>query len=132
VFTKDFQLVARHENEIGGTTNVADILEFASRKINKTIDNLIIEGWFTEDFTLAELKTLYARERIPQIRPENQKFNDQFKIPTFQEVIDLAKRKTKETGRFIGIYPETKHPSYFESQGFVFDELLTSILEKTV
>lgn len=115
VITKDGVLVARHENEISGTTNVGSKPEFAPRKTTKVIDNVSITGWFTEDFTLAELKTLGVNERIPANRPENTRFNGQFQIPTLQEVIDLAKSKSKETGRTIAIYPETKHPSYFKS-----------------
>ncbi|MDW5418049.1 glycerophosphodiester phosphodiesterase [Iodobacter sp. CM08] len=128
VSTKDGVLVARHENEISGTTNVADKPEFASRKATKNIDGVSITGWFTEDFTLAELKTLRAKERIPANRPENAKFDGQFEIPTFQEVMDLAKAKTKETGRTIGIYPETKHPSYFKSINLPLEKRLVDAL----
>ncbi|MEJ2792952.1 glycerophosphodiester phosphodiesterase [Iodobacter sp. LRB] len=128
VSTKDGVLVARHENEISGTTNVADKAEFASRKATKIIDGVSITGWFTEDFTLAELKTLRAKERIPANRPENAKYDGQFEIPTFQEVMDLAKAKTKETGRTIGIYPETKHPSYFKSINLPLEKRLVDAL----
>ncbi|WP_293932953.1 glycerophosphodiester phosphodiesterase [Iodobacter sp.] len=128
VSTKDGVLVARHENEISGTTNVADKAEFASRKVTKSIDGVSVTGWFTEDFTLAELKTLRAKERIPANRPENAKYDGQFEIPTFQEVIDLAKAKTKETGRTIGIYPETKHPSYFKSINLPLEKRLVDAL----
>lgn len=124
VITKDGVLVARHENEISGTTNVADKPEFASRKTSKTIDNQRITGWFTEDFTLAELQTLRARERIPANRPGNTAFNDQFQVPTFQAIIELAQRKSRETGHTVAIYPETKHPSYFASIGLPFDQRL--------
>lgn len=128
VSTKDGQLVARHENEISGTTNVADKAEFAARKATKTIDGVAITGWFTEDFTLAELKTLRAKERIPAIRPENTKFDGQFEIPTLQEVIDLAKAKTQETGRTIAIYPETKHSSYFKEIDLELEPKLLKLL----
>lgn len=128
VSTKDGILVARHENEISGTTNVADKPEFANRKTTKNIDNINVTGWFTEDFTLAELKTLRAKERIPANRPENAKFDGQFEIPTLQEVIDLAQSKTKETGRTIGIYPETKHPSYFKAIGLPLEKRLVDML----
>nr|WP_315476462.1 glycerophosphodiester phosphodiesterase [uncultured Undibacterium sp.] len=128
VSTKDGYLVARHENEISGTTNVAEKSEFATRKQTKKIDNVSVTGWFTEDFTLAELKTLRAKERIPANRPENAKFDGQFEIPTLQEVIDLAKAKSKETGRTIGIYPETKHPSYFKSINLPLEKRLVDIL----
>ena len=111
VATRDGVLVARHENEISGTTDVAAHPEFAARKTTKTIDGQTVTGWFTEDFTLAELKTLRARERLPQLRPQNVKYDGQFAIPTFAEVIALAKAKG------VGVYPETKHPSYFRSVG---------------
>lgn len=115
VSTKDGVLVARHENEISGTTDVGTRPEFADRFTTKVIDGVTISGWFTEDFTLAELKTLRAKERIPQIRPQNTEFDGQFEIPTLQEIIDLVKQKEAETGRKIGIYPETKHPTYFDN-----------------
>ena len=91
VMTKDGVLVARHENEISGTTDVADHPEFARRRTRKSIDGVELEGWFTEDFTLAELKTLRARERIPDIRPANTRFNDQFEIPTFDEILRMLR-----------------------------------------
>lgn len=116
VSTKDGVLIARHENDITGTTDVANRPEFADRKTTKIIDGQEITGWFTEDFTLAEIKTLRAIERLPF---RDQSFNGQFEVPTFQEVIDLAKRKSQETGRKIGIYPETKHPTYFSNPTYV-------------
>lgn len=117
VLTKDGVLVARHENEISETTDVADRPEFASRKARKTIDGQKFVGWFTEDFTLAELKTLRAKERLPMLRKANTAFDAQFAIPTFAEILELARAKSMETGRVIGVYPETKHPSYFASIG---------------
>ena len=138
VITKDGVLVARHENAIAilntdgtvreATTDIVDRPEFASRKTTKTIDGNVITGWFTEDLTLAELKTLRARERIPAIRPANVAFNGQFQVPTFQEVIDLAKSKSIEKGRTIGIYPETKHPTYFKSIGLPLEKRLIDVL----
>jgi glycerophosphoryl diester phosphodiesterase len=130
VSTKDGVLVARHENEISGTTDVAERPEFAARKTTKVIDGVPLTGWFTEDFTLAELKTLRAKERIPNLRPGNTAFNGQFEVPTLQEVIDLAQRKSAELGRTIGIYPETKHPSYFDSIGLSLEEPLVETLNK--
>jgi glycerophosphoryl diester phosphodiesterase len=115
VLTKDGHLVCRHENEIGGTTNVATKPEFAARKTVKTIDGERFEGWFTEDFTLAEIKTLRARERLPQLRPANVTYDGQDEIPTFQELLDLIKGKKAPSGLAVGIYPETKHPTYFDS-----------------
>jgi len=116
VATKDGVLVARHENEISGTTDVADHPEFAGRKATKTIDGVTLTGWFTEDFTLAELKTLRAKERIPDVRPGNTRYDGLFEVPTFAEVIQLARRESRG-GRKIGIYPETKHPTYFAREG---------------
>jgi glycerophosphoryl diester phosphodiesterase len=124
VSTQDGVLVARHENEIGGTTDVASHPEFASRKTTKVIDGAPITGWFTEDFTLAELKTLRAKERLPDLRPTNTAFDGLYQIPTLQEVIDLAKRHG------VGIYPETKHPSYFDSIGLSLEEPLVATLAK--
>ena len=128
VATKDHQLVARHENEISGTTDVASRPEFAARKTTKTIDGETLSGWFTEDFTLAELKTLRARERLPQLRPDNAAFDGQFEIPTLAEIIALAKSGTARTGRTIGIYPETKHPSYFRALGLPLEPVLLAAL----
>jgi glycerophosphoryl diester phosphodiesterase len=130
VATKDGVLVARHENEIGGTTDVADHPEFADRRTTKTIDGTPLTGWFTEDFTLAELRTLRAKERIPDIRPRNTLYNGRYRIPTFQEVIDLSKRLSKELGRRVGIYPETKHPTYFQSIGLPLEPRLVEALER--
>ncbi|MBW4468446.1 MAG: esterase-like activity of phytase family protein [Pegethrix bostrychoides GSE-TBD4-15B] len=127
VSTQDGVLIARHENEISGTTDVASRPEFADRKTTKTIDGIEYTGWFTEDFTLAEIKTLRAIERLPFRNPF---FNGEFEIPTFQEVIDLAKSKSLETGRTIGIYPETKHPTYHDSIGLSLEEPLVEILQE--
>jgi glycerophosphoryl diester phosphodiesterase len=122
VSTKDRVLVARHENEISGTTDVAQHPEFASRRRTKTIDGAAVTGWFTEDFTLAELKTLRAVERLPALRPANTAFDGLYQVPTLQEVIDLAKREG------VGIYPETKHPTYFDSRGLSLEEPLVRTL----
>jgi len=119
--TKDGHLVARHENEISGTTDVADHPRFADRRTTKTIDGQLTTGWFTEDFTLAELKTLRARERLPALRPSNTAFDGQEQIPTFDEIIALVKAEEKRSGRRIGLYPETKHPSYFAGIGLPID-----------
>jgi glycerophosphoryl diester phosphodiesterase len=124
VSTKDHQLVVRHENDITQTTDVATHPEFAARKTTKIIDGVSHTGWFTEDFTLAELRTLRAVERLPDVRPANTAFNGLFQIPTFQEVIDLAKRN------HVGIYPETKHPTYFDSIGLSLEEPLVATLRR--
>ena len=128
VSTKDGVLVARHENEISGTTDVATRTEFSDRQTTKTIDGSEVTGWFTEDFTLAELKTLTAKERIPAIRPDSATYDGLYAVPTLQEVIDLAAQKSLETGRTIGIYPETKHPTYFDSIGLSLEEPLVAML----
>jgi len=122
-------LVARHENEIGGTTDVEGHPEFADRRTTKVIDGAAITGWFTEDFTFAELETLRAEERIPEIRPQNTRFDGQFEIPTLQEVIDLAQSSETCDGKDVGIYPETKHPTYFDSIGLSLEEPLVETLE---
>jgi glycerophosphoryl diester phosphodiesterase len=123
-------LVARHENEIGGTTDVADHPEFAARKTTKTIDGVPTTGWFTEDFTLAELLTLRAKERLPEVRQENTIYNGRYQVPTFQQVIDLAKRASQQYGRQIGIAPETKHPTYFDSIGLSLEEKVVQTLRR--
>lgn len=130
VSTRDGVLVARHENEISGTTDVATRPEFADRQTTKIIDGAPVTGWFTEDFTLAELRKLRAKERIPQLRPDNTRFDGQYQIPTLQEVIDLAQRKSVEYNRTIGIYPETKHPTYFDQIGLSMEERLVEVLHR--
>ncbi len=122
VSTKDHVLVARHENDITATTDVASHPEFAARRTTKVVDGNSITGWFTEDFTLAELRTLRAKERLPDLRPQNTAFDGIELVPTFQEVIDLA----KQAG--VGIYPETKHPTYFRSIGLPLEEPLVATL----
>ncbi|GET37790.1 glycerophosphodiester phosphodiesterase [Microseira wollei] len=126
VSTKDGVLIARHENEISATTDVANRPEFANRKTTKVVDGVSITGWFTEDFTLAEIKTLRAKQNFPF---RDQSFNGLYEVPTLQEIIDLAKRKSIETGRTIGIYPETKHPTYFDSVGLSLEEPLVAVLK---
>ncbi|MFF0149264.1 glycerophosphoryl diester phosphodiesterase [Amycolatopsis sulphurea] len=128
--TKDGQLVARHEPEIGGTTDVADHPEFAARKTTKVIDGTKMTGWFTEDFTLAELKTLFAKERIPQNRPNNQLYNGRFRIATYQEVLDDARRLGRELHRTLGTYPEVKHSTYFSSIGNPTEPKLVDLLNR--
>jgi glycerophosphoryl diester phosphodiesterase len=128
--TKDHQLVARHENEISTTTDIAAHPEFADRKTSKTIDGETMTGWFTEDFTLAELRSLRARERLPQLRPANTAFDGREVIPTLDEIIALAKAASARTGRTIGIYPETKHPSYFRALGLPIEPVLLAALDR--
>ena len=128
VATKDGVLVARHENDLSGTTNVATISAFAARKATKLIDGVPVTGWFTEDFTLAELKTLRAKERIPANRPANVAYDGQFEVPTLQEVIDLVKKESLSRNKVIGIYPETKHPTYFKAIGLPLEKRLVDQL----
>jgi glycerophosphoryl diester phosphodiesterase len=128
VATRDGVLVARHENEISGTTDVSAHPEFADRRTTKIIDGMVVTGWFTEDFTLRELRTIRATERIPAIRPQNTIFDGRYEIPTFQEIIDLVVTEERRLGRPIGIYPETKHPSYFASIGLPLEEPLVKTL----
>lgn len=123
VNTRDGVLVARHENEIGGTTDVAD--RFPDRKTRKVIDGDTVTGWFTEDFTLAELRTLRARERLAF---RSHTFDGQFGIPTFDEVLALADSLSKARGRVVGVYPETKHPTYFRTIGLPLEPALLKSL----
>jgi glycerophosphoryl diester phosphodiesterase len=125
VSTRDHVLVSRHENDITETTDVADHPEFADRKTTRTIDGVAHTGWFTEDFTLAELRTLRAKERLPDLRPATTAFDGLYPVPTFQEVAELAKRHR------VGIYPETKHPTYFDSIGLSLEEPLLATLRAT-
>lgn len=128
VSTQDGVLVARHEPEIGGTTDVARRPEFGSRRTTKTIDGRRVHGWFVEDFTLTELRTLRARERIPEIRGHNTRYDEHFGIPTFEEILELAAAMSDELGRTIGIYPETKSPSYFAGIGLALERPLVQAL----
>jgi glycerophosphoryl diester phosphodiesterase len=124
VSTKDRVLIARHENEIGGTTDAAD--RFPDRKRTKTVDGQAITGWFSEDFTLAEIKTLRAKERLAF---RSHAYDGQFEVPTFDEVIALAQQLGRELRRPIGIYPETKHPTYFRGIGLPLEEKLLAALD---
>ncbi len=130
VSTKDGYLVARHENEIGGTTNVSTLPQFADRKKTKIIDGTSLTGWFTEDFTLSELNQIKARERIPALRPGNTSYNDQFNVPTLDQIIELAEKHYQKTGKVIGLYIETKHPTYFQQQQLSLEDPLLKTLAK--
>lgn len=121
--TRDGVLIARHENNIADTTDVAD--KFPDRKTRKRIDGREVEGYFSEDFSLAEIKTLRARERLP-FRDHSR--DGLYAVPTLEEIIALVRRKERETGRVIGLYPETKHPSSFRSIGLPLEERLVAIL----
>lgn len=128
--TKDGHLVCRHENEIGGTTDVADHPEFASRRTTKSIDGVAVTGWFTEDFTLAELKTLRAKERIPAVRQRNTLYDGRWDVPTFEEVLRWADREGKRRGKRVWLHVETKHPTYFRSLGLGLEEPLAKLLRR--
>jgi glycerophosphoryl diester phosphodiesterase len=130
VVTSDGVLVCRHEPEIGGTTDVAGHPEFAARKTTKMLDGAAVTGWFTEDFTLAELKTLRAVERLPQVRQHNTLFDGRYEIPTFQQVLDLRARLSDELRREVGVYPETKHPTFFQQAGLPLESRLLEILRR--
>ncbi|HZG33666.1 MAG TPA: glycerophosphodiester phosphodiesterase [Sphingopyxis sp.] len=128
VLTRDGVLVARHENEISETTDVADHPEFAARKATKRIDGQDVTGWFTEDFTLAELKTLRAKERIPRLR--GTAHDGQYAIPTLAEILDLLVAANKGREHPVGVYPETKHPGYFASIGLPHEAPLLALLDR--
>jgi len=125
VSTKDGVLIVRHEPNITETTDVAGHPEFAARKTTKTIDGETQTGWFTDDFTLAEIKTLRAKERLPF---RDHSYDGQFQVVTFQDVINLAKSESKARGRVIGVIPETKHPSYFRAEGLPLEEKMLAQL----
>ncbi|MFG2588748.1 glycerophosphodiester phosphodiesterase [Streptomyces sp. NPDC048438] len=128
--TKDGHLVCRHENDITGTTDVAEHPEFASRKATKRVDGVALTGWFTEDFTLAELKTLRAKERIPGNRQENTLYDGRWEIPTFEEVLRWADEEGRRRGEPVWLYVETKHPSYFRGLGLGLEEPLAKLLRR--
>ena len=127
VATKDGVLVARHEPNITGTTDVATRPEFASRKTTKNVDGVNEEGWFVSDFTLAELKTLRA---VQPLSDRDQSYNGKFQIPTFEEVLDLAKAEGTKAGRTVGVYPETKHPTFHAKLGLPLEDRLLAVLAK--
>ena len=127
VATKDGVLVARHEPNITGTTDVATRPEFTSRKTTKNVDGVNEEGWFVSDFTLAELKTLRA---VQPLSDRDQSYNGKFQIPTFEEVLDLAKAEGTKAGRTVGVYPETKHPTYHAKLGLPLEDRLLAVLAK--
>ncbi|RSZ29461.1 glycerophosphodiester phosphodiesterase [Variovorax beijingensis] len=125
VATKDGHLIARHEPNLIDTTNVKDLPQFANRRRTVMLDGVSTDGFFASDFTLAEIKQLRA---VQSFAERDQSFNGKFQIPTLAEVIDLAKRKSREEGRRIGIYPETKHPTYHQSIGLPLEDRLLNVL----
>lgn len=131
VVTKDLVLVARHENELSGTTDVASREQFADRKRSKTIDGRLVSGWFAEDFTLAELRTLRTKERVPGLRPANARFDGLYPVPTLSEIVRLVRAKEAETSRTIGLYPELKHPTFLlQEAGIDSVDLLVNALRE--
>ncbi|MGN9759093.1 glycerophosphodiester phosphodiesterase family protein [Streptomyces sp. SD31] len=129
--TKDHVLVVRHENEISQTTDVASHPEFADRRTTKTVDGRSVTGWFTEDFTLAELKSLRAVERLPLVRNRNTVFDGREEVLTFQEVVDLARRLSRTYGRTVAVFPETKHPTYFRGLGLPLEPRLAEVIRQS-
>jgi len=132
VMTRDGVLVARHENEIGGTTDVAQHPAFAARRRTQVIDGESFTGWFTEDFTLSEIKTLRARERLGELRPQNRQFDGRFAVPTFDEIMQLVMSANRHPGRNrpVGVYPETKHPAHFAAIGLPQELSLLDTLQR--
>ncbi len=134
VATRDGVLVARHENEIGATTDVATHPEFAARRRVQDIDGVATDGWFTEDFTLAELKTLRARERIPELRPANARYDGKLELPTFDEILAylgyVNTIRTQAGLAPVGICPETKHPTHFATIGLALEPMLLAALQR--
>lgn len=130
--TKDMVLVARHEPEISATTDVAERPEFAERKRSKTVDGRLVSGWFAEDFTLAELRTLRAKERLPGLRPANARYDGLWQVPTFAEIVALVRAQQAETGRTVGLYPELKHPTFLlQDAGIDVIDLFVRALKDT-
>jgi glycerophosphoryl diester phosphodiesterase len=132
VMTRDGVLIARHENEIGGTTDVAQHLNFAARRRTQIIDGESMTGWFTEDFTLSEIKSLRARERLAELRPQNRQFDGRFAVPTFDEIMQLVRSANRQAGRNqpVGVYPETKHPAHFAGIGLPLELALLDALRR--
>jgi glycerophosphoryl diester phosphodiesterase len=132
VMTRDGVLIARHENEIGGTTDVAQHPEFASRRRTQIIDGESMTGWFTEDFSLSEIKLLRARERLGDLRPQNRTYDGQFSVPTFDEIMQLVISANRRAGknRPVGVYPETKHPAHFSGIGLPLEMALLDALKR--
>jgi glycerophosphoryl diester phosphodiesterase len=128
--TKDGVLVDRHEPEISQTTDVASHPEFADRKTTKTIDGVTMTGWFTTDFTLAELKTLHAIERLPAIRQHNTLYDGLWQVPTLQDDIDQARALSLKYHRHVNIVPEIKHSTYFRSIGLPMEQRVLDVLHR--
>lgn len=128
VMTRDGVLVDRHEPEIGGTTDVAAHPEFAGRRTAKVLDGKPVTGWWVQDFTLAELKTLRAKERLPKLRPDSAAYDGMFEVPTLEEVLDLRDELSAQSGRAVGVIPEIKHSSFLHAAGFDPEQALMKAL----
>ena len=128
VMTRDGELIARHDSRLDLTTDIAMHPEFAQRRCTKNVDGMRVTGWFSEDFTLAEIKQLRAVERIPDVRPANRRFDGQFTVPTLREILDLVRAHEKLMRRSVGIYPETKHPTHFDRLGLPLEPPLAALL----
>ncbi len=127
VATRDGHLIARHEPNLIGTTNVSQLPQFADRRRDAIVDGAVENGFFASDFTLAEIKTLRA---VQSVGERDHRFDGEFSIPTLEEIIDLVKRKSAQKGRQVGIYPETKHPTYHQQLGLPLEDRLLAVLEK--
>lgn len=130
VMTRDGELIARHDNRLDLTTDIASRSEFASRRCTKEVDGIAVSGWFSEDFTLAEIKQLRAMERIPDVRPANRRFDGQFAVPSLREILEMVRAHEALLRRRIGIYPETKHPTHFARLGLGLETPLVSLLRE--
>ncbi|MDA3933288.1 MAG: glycerophosphodiester phosphodiesterase family protein [Gammaproteobacteria bacterium] len=130
VMTRDKVLIARHDNRLELSTNVAELPQFSARRDQRVVDGESVSGWFSEDFTLAEIRQLRAIERIPALRPANSRFDGQFSIPTFNEIIELVQALQQSGGRIIGIYPEIKHPAHFQQLDMAAEPVLIEALQQ--
>jgi glycerophosphoryl diester phosphodiesterase len=130
VLSRDGVPVARHENWLASTTNVSALPAFANRRVSREVEGLELMDWFTEDFTAAELATLRARERLPDLRPGNARFDDLWSVPTLQAIIDLVREMERATGRTIGLYPEIKHPAHFRARGLDPEDAVLEVLHR--
>jgi glycerophosphoryl diester phosphodiesterase len=131
VATRDGVLVLRHENDISETTDVAAHPGFSDRRTTKEIDGVVLTGWFTEDFTWAELSTLRARERVPSLRQTSASFDRRYPLLRFRDLTEIVDRASDDAARLLGIVAELKHATYFESIGLPLDELLDAELSET-
>ena len=130
VCTRDGVLVARHECELGHTTDISGHRAFAERRITKVVDGRTVTGWFVEDLTLAELKTLRATERRPRLRADNRRYDGRFEVPTLDEILTLAEVESTRRGMTIGVYPELKHSTYFAGLGLAMQQPLVDTLRR--